>query len=117
MSQKQNEEEKFIAEAGGKTTKYEANFASVKSELAAIIFAVEKFEHLLCFCRFRIITDSAGLRYLKTLKSSRGTRFRWLQELESFQYEGVHQAGKLIPHVDELSRSGHFSLKVLFLTC
>ena len=107
VSQKQNGEEKFIAVAGRKTTKYEANYASVKGELAAIIFAVKKFEHLLRFRKFRIITDSAALRYLRTMKSSRGIWFRWLQELESFQYEVVHRAGKLIPHVDGLSRSGH----------
>ena len=107
VSQTQNGEEKFIAAAGRKTTKYEANYASVKGELAAIIFAVKKFEPLLRFGRFRIVTDSAALRYLKTMKSSRGIWFRWLQELESFQYEVFHRAGKLIPHVDGLSRSGH----------
>ena len=107
VSQKQNSEEKFITMAGWKKTQYEANYLSVKGELAAIIFAVKKFEHLLHFRKFRIITDSAALRYLKTMKRSKGIWFRWLQELESFQYEVVHRAGKLIPHVDGLSRSGH----------
>ena len=55
VSQKQNGEEKFIAAAGRKTTKYEANYASVKEEVADIIFAVKKFEHLLRFRKFRII--------------------------------------------------------------
>ena len=62
VSQKQNGEEKFIAVAGWKTTKYEVNYAYVKGELAAIIFAVKKFEHFLHFRRFRIKTDSAALR-------------------------------------------------------
>ena len=107
VSQRQDGEEKFIAAAGRKTTKYEANYPSVKGELAAVIFAVKKFEHLLRFRKFQIVTDSAALKYLKTMKSSRGIWFRWLTELESFQYEVTHRAGKLIPHVDGLSRCGH----------
>ena len=107
VSQKQDGKEKFIAAAGRKTTRYEANYASVKGELAAVIFAVKKFEHLLRFRKFRIITDSAALRYLKTMKNTRGIWFRWLTEMESFQYEVIHRAGKLIKHVDGLSRCDH----------
>ena len=47
------------------------------------------------------------MRHLKTMKNSRGIWFRWLTELESFQYEVIHRAGKLIKHVDGLSRSDH----------
>ena len=78
VCQKHNGEEKFIAVAGRKTTKYETNYASVKGESSAIVFAVKKLEHLLRFTKFRIIMDSAALRYLKTMKSSRGIWFRWL---------------------------------------
>ena len=41
------------------------------------------------------------------MKSSRGIWFRWLCEVQSYQFTVVHQAGKLIPHVDGLSRSSH----------
>ena len=38
---------------------------------------------------------------------SRGIWFRWLAEVQSYQFTVVHRAGRLIPHVDGLSRSGH----------
>jgi hypothetical protein len=107
VSQEQEGEEKFIAAAGRKTTKYEANYASVKGELAAVIYALRKFEHLLRFRSFVLQTDSAALRYLRTMKLSRGIWFRWLTEIQSFDFEVKHRAGKSIPHVDGLSRSGH----------
>ena len=107
VSQKQEGVEKFIAAAGRKCTKYEQNYPSVKGELAAIVYALRKFEHLLRFRKFLLHTDSAALRYLKTMKLSRGIWFRWLAEVQSYQFDVVHRAGRLIPHVDGLSRSGH----------
>ena len=51
--------------------------------------------------------DSAALWYLKTMKMSRGVYWRWLMELESYQFTVVHRVEKLIPHVESLSRSSH----------
>ena len=48
----------FIGAAGRKTTSYEANYHSSKGELAALNFALQKFQHLLLlnfsFFNFRI---------------------------------------------------------------
>ena len=38
---------------------------------------------------------------------SRGIFFRWIMENQSYQFEVRHRAGRLIPHVDGLSRSSH----------
>ena len=58
VSQKLNDEETFIAATGRKTSKYER----IKGKLAAVIFALRKFEHLLRFQKCRLITDSSALR-------------------------------------------------------
>merc|ERR1712102_118236 len=47
LSQVQDGAERMIACVGRKCPKHEANYASVKGELAALVFAVRKFEHLL----------------------------------------------------------------------
>ena len=107
LSQMQEGEEKFLAAAGRKTTIYERNYASVKGELAAVIFALRRFEHVLRFRHFKLLTDSAALRYIRSLKQSKGIWFRWSMEVESYQFTVEHRAGKLIGHVDGLSRSSH----------
>ena len=49
LSQVQNSQERFIAAAGRKTTKYERNYHSTKGELSAIIYALRGVEcHNLC---------------------------------------------------------------------
>ena len=65
LSQRQDGEEKFIAAMGRKTTTYERNYASVKGELAALVWGLRKFEHILRFRPFIVNTDSAALKYLK----------------------------------------------------
>jgi len=52
LSQVQNGQERFIAAAGRKTTKYERNYHSTKGELSAIIYALRKWEHILRFKQF-----------------------------------------------------------------
>ena len=66
LTQKQRGEdgelvERFLACAGRKTTKYEANYASSKGELAACMFGLRAFEHLLRFKKFILYTDNSGV--------------------------------------------------------
>ena len=48
----------FIGAAGRKTTSYEANYHSSKGELAALNFALQKFQHLLLQGEFLVKTDN-----------------------------------------------------------
>ena len=110
LSQVQDGKERFIAAAGRKTTKYEANYGSTKGELAAVVFALRKFEHILRFKRFILFTDSGALKYLTTMKNPRGINFRWITELQSFDFEIQHKAGTANTNADALSRSEHMDL-------
>lgn len=105
LSQVQNGRERFLGSAARKTTKFEANYGSVKGELAAVMMALRKWEHLLRYRPFILNTDSAALKYLKTLKDPRGIWFRWLQELSGYNFEVIHRAGKKNTNADALSRS------------
>lgn len=107
LSQIQEGKERMIATAGRKTTKFEANYGSVKGELAAIIFGLRKFEHILRFRRFIINTDSGSLKYLQNMKDPRGIQYRWLTEIQSYNFSIRHRPGRLNTNADAISRSHH----------
>ena len=107
LSQQQDGEEKFIASAARKTTKFEANYGSVKGELSAVVYCLRKWEHILRYREFVINTDSAALRHLKGLKDPRGIWFRWLSELSTYNFTVRHRKGSLNKNADALSRAEH----------
>ena len=104
LSQVQDGAERMIACVGRKCTKHEANYASVKGELAALVFAVRKFEHLLRYRKFIVKTDSSALKYLKTLKTPTGLWFRWAEELGSYDFDVEHKPGIQNKNADAISR-------------
>ena len=107
LSQVQDGQERFIAGVGRKTTKYERNYHSCKGELSAIIYALRKFEHILRFRKFILWTDSKALTYLQTMKKLTGMYFRWLSEIQSYEFEVYHRPGKKNTNADAMSRSNH----------
>jgi deoxyuridine 5'-triphosphate nucleotidohydrolase len=107
LQQVQDGQLRLIAAGGRKTTKGESNYAPTKGELAAIIHQLRKFEHILRYKPFVIYTDHSPLKWLRSIKNPRGIFFRWLQELESYDFEVRHVAGKDTGAADGLSRSTH----------
>ena len=107
LTQEQNGQERLIAVAGRKTTKYEKNYHSTKGELAAVVYGLRKFEHLLRFKKFILYTDNSSIVWLREAKRPRGIIFRWLTELISYDFEVRHRPGKQNVCADALSRSPH----------
>ena len=54
LSQVQGEKERLIAAVGRKCTTGEANYPSWKGELAALVFGIRKFNHILSFKKFEV---------------------------------------------------------------
>jgi deoxyuridine 5'-triphosphate nucleotidohydrolase len=79
----------------------------LEGELAAFIYGVRKYEHILRFKEFRLVTDSTGLKHLQTMKNPRGIAGRWIEELQGYRYTVTHRPGRLNLNADNLSRSGH----------
>ena len=98
-------EERFLGCVARKTTTYEHNYGSVKGELAALVFSIRKFEHLLRYNKFLVETDAQALKYLKTIKEPRGVYFRWLEELAGYEFQVKHKKGSLNVNADALSRT------------
>ena len=107
LQQVQHGQRRFIAASGRKTTAGEKNYAPTKGELASIIHILRKHEHLLRYKKFRIYSDHQPLKWLRSMKNPKGIYWRWLNELESYDYEIVHVAGKKTGAADGLSRSTH----------
>lgn len=107
LSQMKDGKERLIAAAGRKCTPYEANYSSWKGEMSALVYGLKKYEHLLRYRKFLVLTDASALRHLKTLKQVRGITARWLEFMQDFEFEVIHKPGKLNVNADCLSRAGH----------
>ena len=107
LQQVQDGKRRFIAASGRKTTAGERNYPPTKGELASIVHILRKHEHLLRYKKFKVYTDHQPLKWLRSMKNPKGIYWRWLNELESYDFEVVHVAGKKTGAADGLSRSSH----------
>ena len=107
LEQVQDGQRRFIAAIGRKTTKGESNYPPTKGELAAIMYALRKWEHILRYKPFLLFTDHQALKWLSTMKSPRGIYWRWIAELATYNYDLGWSPGKAMGCADGLSRSNH----------
>ena len=107
LSQFQGGRERLIAAGGRKTTKGEQGYCSWKGEMAALIYGVRKYHHILSYRKFILVTDASVLKNLGTLKANKGIVSRWLDELAGVEYTVQHRPGKQNKNADALSRSHH----------
>ena len=107
LSQVQDGQERLIAVFGRKTTKGESNYPPWKGELSAMVYGLRKAEHILRYRPFIANTDASALVHLKTLKALTGILARWMQELQTYQFEVRHRRGVDNGNADGVSRSNH----------
>ena len=99
--------ERVIAHGGRKCTTAERNYSSNKGETCSFIDGLQRFEHILRYAPFRARVDNRCLSYIRNLKKPTGIWCRWLELMESFQFDIEHRAGKKHANVDALSRAPH----------
>ena len=107
LSQKQEGSERLIAVFGRKTTAGESNYPPWKGELSAVIYGMRKAEHILRYKPFIVNTDASALVHLRSLKSLTGILARWMQELQTYDFEVKHRRGVDNSNADGVSRSNH----------
>ena len=107
LSQVQGGKERMLACGGRKCSPGETRYASWKGELAALIYGLRKYSHILSFKPFTVVTDASALKHLTTLKQTKGIVGRWLEEVQSYQFEVHHKPGKDNVVADAISRSSH----------
>jgi len=109
LSQVQHGREVFLGVKGRKCRGYEANYHSSKGEMLALLYGLTKFNHLLKFRKFVVVTDSNTVLHWSTMKDPGGTIPRWLDYIQEFNFTVLHRSGKNNVNADLISRARHLS--------
>ena len=87
------------------TTPTEQRYHSFELECYAIVASVKRFRHYLFGRHFRIFTDCAAVRSAMSKKDLNPRIGRWILELQEYDFEICHKAGRQMSHVDAISRN------------
>ncbi|GFW87537.1 uncharacterized protein TNCV_1301821 [Trichonephila clavipes] len=82
----------------------EEKYDSYELEVLAIINALKKFRVYLLGQHFKILTDCSAFQKFMQKKDLITLIARWAPQLEEFDYEIEHRAGRRMKHVDARSR-------------
>jgi len=106
LSQMVNGERQLIdvASRGFNKASAEISYGACKRELAAVTFALKKFQYLLDGQKFILLTDHQALTYLATKDKPSQTILNWLHLLGQFNCTIRHLPGVLNTLPDYLSR-------------
>ena len=104
LSQEQGGREVVLCYASRTLNKAEKNYCVTRRELLAVIFGLRKFRHYLLGRHVRIRTDHAALKWVMAFREPEGQVARWLQVLDTYDYEVEHRPGRLHGNADGLSR-------------
>ena len=86
------------------TTVFFKNCSITQKEGLALVAAVEKYKHYLADKHFLALTDHISLKWLKSIKDTKGRLGRWSLLLQPYNYDIKHKSGKTNTNADCLSR-------------
>lgn len=104
LSQIQDGAEKVIAYMSKTMNKHEQQYCVTRKELLAVVVAMKTFHSYLYGQKVLLRTDNAAISWMKSLKNPTGQTARWLQQIETYNLEITHRAGKKHSNADALSR-------------
>ena len=104
LSQYQYGKLKFIAARGRKCRGYETRYHSSKGELAALHYALSKFERWLRIAEFTVLSDNTTCTNWSTMEITNGCTRRWVEYFTLFNFRIKHVPGKLNVPPDTMSR-------------
>jgi hypothetical protein len=82
LSQSKDKKHYAIPYASKTLTEPQLNYATMKKELLAVIFAIEKFRSYLVSAKVIVYIDYAALKYLLTKKDAKLRLIRWILLLQ-----------------------------------
>ena len=95
---------RFIAARGRKCRGYEARYHSSKGELAALHYALSKFEKWLRIAEFTVLSDNTTCTNWATMEVTNGCIRRWVEYFTLFNFRIKHVPGKFNIPPDTMSR-------------
>ena len=104
LSQEIDGMERVVAYGSRLLTKPERKYCVTRKELLAVVHAVNSYRHYLYGRHFILRTDHSSLRWLRSFKDPEGQLARWLEVLDTFDFEIQHRPGRLHLNADALSR-------------
>ena len=81
------------------------SWITAEKEAFAIISAVREFRPYLYHSKFTIITDHEPIKWMDDLNCPPHKIYRWILELQEYEYEIIHRPGRIHSHADALSRA------------
>lgn len=103
LQEDEDGERRVIAYFSHKFSDAERNWPTHEQELFGLVYALRKFRHYLVGHPIRYEGDHRPLQWVKTQTTLSRKQARWLETLESFDWEFHHVPGENLP-VDVLSR-------------
>ncbi|KAJ8353404.1 hypothetical protein SKAU_G00209710 [Synaphobranchus kaupii] len=104
LSQEDEDGERVVAYYSRALGKAERNYCVTRRELLAVVRALHHFRPYLQGSHFLLRTDHTSLTWLLTFKDPEGQVARWLEQLQGYDFEIRHRAGRLHGNADALSR-------------
>lgn len=105
LSQVVNGEEKVLEYGSRKLTRTEKNYCVTRKELLAVVHFCKQFRHYLVGRKFKIRTDHKALTWLVNWKEPNTAQYyKWISELEEFDFVIEHRNGSQHVNADCLSR-------------
>ena len=85
--------------------KHQQSYHVTDLEGLAVVMSLEHFDCYLHELPFTLITDHSALQYILQNKNPNKRQFNWSLYISTFNVYIKHRSGKLITHVDALSRN------------
>jgi hypothetical protein len=105
LQQLQKGKEKVIAYCSKTLSETQSHYCTTKRELFAVKYSIFYFKHFLKGQKnFTVRTDHSALRWLRGYKEGDDTLIRWNYELQGYNFDILHRAGKDHTNCDGLSR-------------
>ena len=95
---------RVIAYGSRLLSKPERQYCVTRRELLAVIVFTDHFRPYLIGQQFVLRTDHGSLTWLANFKEPTGQTARWMEKLQSFNFQIQHRQGKKHTNADALSR-------------
>lgn len=109
LSQNQGKGEQPVAYESRKLSPAEQNYPVHEKELLAIVHAIKLWRTYLEGQKFTVVTDHASLEFIKSQSNLSRRQARWLEVLQSSDFEVKYRPGKTNVVADALSRPPHLA--------